>query len=65
MLAWSRLVHDVPGVTKDNIDSNWQSQYEPRDNVYTGSKDDGPGDPQAGWVDCIQLVQSLDRKSVV
>ena len=43
---------------KDNIDSSWQSQYEPRDNVYTGSKDDGPGDPQAG-VDCIQLVQSL------
>lgn len=35
------------GPTKENIDSNWQSQYAPKDNVYTGSKDDGPGDPQA------------------
>ena len=32
---------------EDNIASNWQSQYLPEDDVYTGSKNDGPGDPQA------------------
>ncbi|CAL1152786.1 unnamed protein product, partial [Cladocopium goreaui] len=33
----------------DNIASNWQSQYLPEEDVYTGSKNDGSGDPQVGY----------------
>eukprot|EP00913_Durusdinium_trenchii_P007353 g6912.t1 len=35
----------------DNIDQSWWSQYEPNDRVYTGSKNDGTGDPHVGYAD--------------
>lgn len=45
------------GFTKDNIDQSWWSQYEPNDRVYTGSKNDGTGDPHAA-----RLRARLGRK---
>ena len=36
-------------MAEDNIASDWQSQYLPEEQIYTGSKDDGPGDVQIGY----------------
>ena len=53
-------------MAEDNIASDWQSQYLPEERIYTGSKDDGPGDVQVGYAPYdfesyfVALVHKLD-----